>query len=157
LYLFFSPKTKKQNGLYYIIVFLQFLYKLTKILYLCGQIILLIANLFFMECLCKIKTVFKKIHEFEQNLQTMHNVTINEAMVICCLSETKKSSGGIAKETEISLSRTSRVLLSLEQKGYIKRSLGDKDKRQMMFVLSASGKIKLAEINSLNVDINLEI
>ncbi len=101
--------------------------------------------------------MFKKIHEFEQNLQTMHNVTINEAMVICCLSETKKSSGGIAKETEISLSRTSRVLLSLEQKGYIKRSLGDKDKRQMMFVLSASGKIKLAEINSLNVDINLEI
>ncbi len=118
---------------------------------------MLIAILFFMECLCKIKTVFKKIHEFEQKLQTGHNVTINEAMVICCLCGTKKSSGGIAKETEISLSRTSRVLLSLEQKGYVKRSLGDKDKRLMMFVLSEAGKMKLAEINSLNVNLNLEI
>ncbi|HNX06593.1 MAG TPA: winged helix DNA-binding protein [Bacteroidales bacterium] len=110
-----------------------------------------------MECLCKIKSVFKKIHEFEQQLQTGHNVTINEAMVICCLSESRKSSGGIAKDTEISLSRTSRVLLSLEQKGYIKRSLGDKDKRKMMFVLTPAGKMKLAEINSLHVSLPIEL
>lgn len=107
-----------------------------------------------MECLCKIKEVFKKIHQFEQKLNHDINVTINESMVLCSLYETIKCSGGISADTGISTSRTSRVLLSLEQKGYIIRSFGETDKRKMMFELSVEGLKKQQEIKNIEFDLD---
>lgn len=107
-----------------------------------------------MECLCKIKDVFKKIHQFEQKLNTEINVTINEAMVLCSLSDTKKCSGDISTDTGISTSRTSRVLVSLEQKGYITRSFDSIDKRKMMFELSKEGLSKQQLINTIEIDLS---
>lgn len=110
-----------------------------------------------MECLCKIKEVFKKIHQFEQKLNNDLNVTINEAMVLCSLFETVKSSGVVSSDTGISTSRTSRVLLSLEQKGYVTRSFGETDKRKMMFELTVEGVKKQHEINGIEVDLDFNI
>jgi len=110
-----------------------------------------------MECLCKIKEVFKKINQFEQKINTEMGVTINEAMVLCCLTDQIKCSGEISTETGISTTRTSRVLLSLEQKGYVTRSFDDKDKRKMMFELAASGIEKQKEINGMEVDLDFKI
>ena len=109
-----------------------------------------------MDSLCKIKDLFKKIHQFEQRLNEEHNITINEAMIICSLSEDKKSSGEIASDTGISPSRTSRVLQSLEKKGFIERSFGEDDKRKMMFVLLDSGKGKHTEIKCIKSEIDFE-
>lgn len=123
--------------------------------YICSPIYLLVAiKINDMECLCKIKEVFKKIHQFEQKLSNEMNVTINEAMVLCSLSEAKKCSGDISADTGISTSRTSRVLLSLEQKGYVTRSFDDNDKRKMMFELSEVGVEKQLEINTIEIDLN---
>lgn len=110
-----------------------------------------------MKNLCKIKEVFKKIHQFEQKLNNDINVTINEAMVLCCLYETIKCSGDISVDTGISASRTSRVLLSLEQKGYITRSFSDTDKRKMMFELTTKGVKKQLEIKNIELDLDFNI
>lgn len=110
-----------------------------------------------MENLCKIKEVFKKIHQFEQKLNNEINVTINEAMVLCCLKETIMSSGDISAETGISASRTSRVLLSLESKNYVTRSFSDTDKRKMMFELTKEGIKKKKEINNIKFDLDFNI
>jgi DNA-binding MarR family transcriptional regulator len=110
-----------------------------------------------MENLCKIKEVFKKIHQFEQKLNNDLNVTINEAMVLCSLYETIKCSGDIAADTGISTSRTSRVLLALEQKGYVTRSFNGTDKRKMMFELSAGGLEKKQEISCIDFTIKCNI
>lgn len=110
-----------------------------------------------MENLCKIKEVFKKIQQFEQKLNNALNVTINEAMVLCSLHKTIKCSGDISADTGISTSGTSRVLLSLEQKGYITRSFGETDKRKMMFELTAEGIEKQQEINSNEIDLDFNI
>lgn len=110
-----------------------------------------------MECLCKIKDVFKKIHQFEQRLNGDYNVTINEAMVVCSLSDAKKSSGEVSLDTGISTSRTSRVLLSLEKKRYVERSFCEDDKRKMMFVLTSLGQEKLTDINGLEVDLDVNL
>jgi DNA-binding MarR family transcriptional regulator len=110
-----------------------------------------------MECLCKIKEVFKKINQFEQKINTEMGVTINEAMVLCCLTDKIMCSGEISTETGISTTRTSRVLLSLEQKGYVTRSFDDKDKRKMMFELATSGIEKQKEINGMEVDLDFKI
>ncbi len=117
-----------------------------------------VATIFYtMENLCKIKDVFKKIHQFEQKLNNDINVTINEAMVLCCLYETIKCSGDIAVDTGISTSRTSRVLLALEHKGYVTRSFHGTDKRKMMFELSASGVEKKIEISRIDFNIDCNI
>ncbi|MDD4149983.1 MAG: MarR family transcriptional regulator [Bacteroidales bacterium] len=110
-----------------------------------------------MENLCKIKEVFKKIHQFEQKLNNDINITINEAMVICSLHETIKCSGDISADTGISTSRTSRVLLTLEQKGYITRSFNDTDKRKMMFELTAEGVKKKIEITGIEFNLDFII
>lgn len=110
-----------------------------------------------MECLCKVKEVFKKIHQFEQELQKTMNLTINEAMVVCSLYETVKCSGDISADTGISTSRTSRVLLSLEQKAYVTRSFSVSDKRKMMFELSAEGIEKQKVIEKIELDLDFII
>lgn len=110
-----------------------------------------------MENLCKIKDVFKKIHQFEQKLKNEINVTVNEAMVLCSLYETIKCSGDISTETGISPSRTSRVLLSLEQKEYITRSFSETDKRKMMFELTDEGAKKKLEINGIEFNLDFII
>lgn len=107
-----------------------------------------------MENLCRIKEIFKKIHHFEQKLNDELNVTINEAMVLCSLQGAIKCSGDISSDTGISTSRTSRVLLSLEQKGYVTRSFDGTDKRKMMFELTSEGISKKLEIN--DIDFNLD-
>ncbi|MDD2563687.1 MAG: MarR family winged helix-turn-helix transcriptional regulator [Salinivirgaceae bacterium] len=111
-----------------------------------------------MENLCEIKDIFKKIHQFEQELNNEVNVTINEAMVLCSIYETIKCSGDISADTGISTSRTSRVLLSLEQKGYIIRSFDGADKRKMMFELTSEGVKKKLEISEIdfNLDFNVQ-
>ena len=126
--------------------------------YICSLKYLLVATILYtMENLCKIKDVFKKIHQFEQKLNNDINVTINEAMVLCSLFETIKCSGDIAADTGISTSRTSRVLLALEQKGYVTRSFNGTDKRKMMFELSAEGLEKKLEISSIDFNIDFKI
>lgn len=110
-----------------------------------------------MKNLCKINEVFKKIHKFEQKLKKDINVSINEAMVICSLYKTIKCAGDISADLGISNSRTSRVLLALEQKGYITRSFNGIDKRKMMFELTVVGIEKKMEMNGIdfNLDFNL--
>ena len=43
-------------------------------------------------------------------------------------------------------SNTSKVIRSVEDKGYVERNLGDSDKRQMYFSLTAEGKKILKEM-----------
>jgi DNA-binding MarR family transcriptional regulator len=111
-----------------------------------------------MENLCKIKEVFKKIYQFEHKLNKELNVTINEAMVLCSIYKTIKCSGDISSDTGISTSVTSRVLLSLEQKGYVTRSFGGNDKRKMMFELTNKGVEKKLEVSKIdfNLDFNID-
>jgi len=109
-----------------------------------------------MENLCKIKEIFREIQVFEQKLNNDLNVTINEAMVLCSLYETIKCSGDVSADTGISTSRTSRVLLSLEQKGYIIRSFCDEDKRKMMFKLSSEGVKKKKEISDIELTLDFK-
>ncbi|MDD2635110.1 MAG: MarR family transcriptional regulator [Bacteroidales bacterium] len=110
-----------------------------------------------MENLCKIKEVFRRIQQFEYKLNSELNVTINEAMVLCCLYEGVKCSGDISADTGISTSRTSRVLLSLEQKEYVIRSFSNSDKRKMMFELSTKGEEKKLEISGLEFNLDFTI
>ena len=56
-------------------------------------------------------------------------------MVLCALREAGKeiTSTAIAERTEMAPSHTSKVIRAVEDKGLIRRALGEVDKRQMYF------------------------
>ncbi len=70
---------------------------------------------------------------------------LNEGMLLCSLSQGGSyTSGQMAEMLGLSHSNASKVIASVEKKGWIKRSLGKEDKRQMYFQLSASGGKQLS-------------
>lgn len=87
------------------------------------------------------------------NFSKRHELSLNEGMVLCCLKDGKLSSGAIAEEMNLTCSNTSKVIKSVEERGYIERILGESDKRQMYFVLTEAGKQKLSDIVTESVDI----
>jgi len=101
-----------------------------------------------MDDICVLKEIYRLMYQFEKEFQEKHKVSINDAMVLCCLKNGKdKSAGDICEFVGLSNSRVSKVLCTVEQMGFIQRKLGSVDKRQMFFSLTESGKEKLDEMS----------
>lgn len=92
-----------------------------------------------MNNLCTVKNVCRLIADYELQFQNKFGISLNEGLLLCSLRKGKISSGEIAHELDLTCSNTSKVLRSVENKGLVERTLGEKDKRQMYFVLSKSG------------------
>ena len=107
-----------------------------------------------METLCKIRDLYRAIAEFEICFEKAHHLCLNEGMLLCCLSRKKRlSSGEIAEQLGLTNSNTSKVIRSVEDKGYIARTLGACDTRQLYFSLTAEGKKILTEMECCNIEI----
>lgn len=100
-----------------------------------------------MESICELKDIYKSLYRFEKEFQTQYQMTINEAMVLCCLyhGETR-TAGEICDYIGLSASRVSKVLNAVEKYGFIERSISPADKRQMLFALTTSGLRKITEM-----------
>lgn len=100
-----------------------------------------------MDTLCKIRDIYRSIIEFETRFEKLHNLSLNEGVLLCRLQKVSKlSSGEIAELLRLTNSNTSKVIRSVEDKGLIRRVLGDKDKRQMYFMLTPKGVEQLKSI-----------
>ncbi|MEF9932397.1 MAG: MarR family transcriptional regulator, partial [Bacteroidales bacterium] len=94
--------------------------------------------------LCKIRDIYRVIQEFEQEFEKEYNMSLNEGMLLCILSKIKiASSGDLAKELGLTCSNTSKVIKSVEKKEFIKRVIGNNDKRQMYFSLTNEGLARM--------------
>lgn len=97
-----------------------------------------------MDDICVLKDIYRLLYQFEKDFQEQNKISINDAMVLCCLKSGKeKSAGDICEFVGLSNSRVSKVLCTVEQMGYIQRRLGSRDKRQMIFSLTETGKEKV--------------
>ena len=109
-----------------------------------------------MESICAIKDIYKALYQFEKTFAEVHDITINEAMLLCCLKDGEtKSAGMICEYIGLSNSRVSKVihqlrqivaLMAVENKGYIRRNINKNDKRQMCFSLTPGGKEKIQQM-----------
>ena len=74
-------------------------------------------------CISKIREIFRVITAFECGLQEQIGLNINEAMLLCLLSESEKPmlAGEIAEKMGLTRSNTSKVIASLEQASLIRR------------------------------------
>ena len=104
-----------------------------------------------MKKLCAIRDICRSICDFENEFLKIHNLCLNEGMVLCTLSDCKLSSGEIASKLNLTCSNTSKVLRSVETKGLIERNMGDKDKRQMYFSITKQGEERLKSIEDDDV------
>lgn len=93
-----------------------------------------------MDSISLIKEICQSIDRFEEELQLQFHVNINEAITICLLATGQYSSGDVSKLTNMRASHTSKILRSLEEKGFVNRIMGEKDKRLMYFSLTEKGE-----------------
>ncbi|MEG1607290.1 MAG: MarR family transcriptional regulator [Mucinivorans sp.] len=107
-----------------------------------------------METLCKIRDLYRSLAHYEAEFQKRYNLCLNEGMLLCSLSQNERlCSGQIAEFLGLTTSNASKVILSVEKKGYIERILGSSDKRQMYFSLTEQGKAVLAEIKCTTIEL----
>lgn len=102
-----------------------------------------------MNTICKMRDIYKALSIFETAFEEVYGISLNEAMVLCALREAGKeiTSTAIAERTEMAPSHTSKVIRTVEDKGLIRRALGEVDKRQMYFSLTEAGKKRLNELD----------
>lgn len=106
-----------------------------------------------MEPICKLKDIYKALYNFEKRFAEANGITINEGMLLCCLKDGKpRSANELCDFVGLSNSRVSRVITTVEDKGYIVREMGIADKRQMIFTLTESGKQKTKEMQVQGMD-----
>lgn len=106
-----------------------------------------------MEPICKLKDIYKALYNFEKSFAEKNGITINEGMLLCCMKDDKpKSANELCDFVGLSNSRVSRVINTVETKGYIERQMGIIDKRQMIFSLTESGKRKTEEMEKEGID-----
>lgn len=106
-----------------------------------------------MKKLCFAKEVFRAVYEFENKLKKKYDISLNEALSLCALNNGKMKAGKLAEEVGLSVSRMSRILKSMEKKGYVSRHVGDEDCRTMFFLLTKKGNDKLDSIDDSSLDL----
>lgn len=99
----------------------------------------------------------RAIRELEEQLFLATELSLDEAMIICCISSDRLSSSHIAQMVGLKPAHNSKVLGSLEKKNLIDRSLDFEDKRKMFFNLSPSGKKMLTLLQELKFDVPLAL
>ena len=69
-----------------------------------------------METICAIKDIYKTLYQFEKSFADKNDITINEAMILCCLKDNQaKSAGALRDFIGLSNSRVSKVITSVEK------------------------------------------
>lgn len=108
-----------------------------------------------MEPICRIKEIYRILYQFEKAFAERHGLTINEAMLLCCLkSGEARTAGALCDFVGLSNPRVSRVITTVEEKGYLCRTISPIDRRQMLFTLTEAGreKIRLMQQAALGFD-----
>ena len=94
---------------------------------------------------------WRNLKKLNQDFQEQAGISLDEAIVLCCLSHHCKCQGDVADETGLTITQASRVLSRLENKSLIHRSIGNTDKRKMIFTITSNGRKTLEIVTPLGV------
>lgn len=96
--------------------------------------------------LCSIRDIVREINKLEQRLRSVHGLTLNEALCLCCISKMLETPGECAVQMGLSPSRISRILNSLEKKELIERRPVADNRRSTALSLTEAGKSRLQRL-----------
>ena len=95
----------------------------------------------------QIKNIHKVLYTLDKEFSEDNGITLNEVIVLYSLPDKKSSCASyLSSQLGLSKSRTSKILVSLEEKKYIIRRMGKSDRRKMLFSLTDKGREKMVEI-----------
>lgn len=101
------------------------------------------------ECIQKLRNVYKAIGNFETEMQRAVGLNLNEAMLLCLLSDGSMIlAGDIAEKLGLTRSNASKVIAALEKVGCILRESCSEDSRCQKFHISGNGMKKLKEMEN---------
>ncbi|MFA5571330.1 MAG: MarR family winged helix-turn-helix transcriptional regulator [Sphaerochaetaceae bacterium] len=89
--------------------------------------------------LCSMRTLIVELKEVEQYLKKSFDLSLNEALCLCHCDEGHTEPHKISSELELSPSRLSRILESLEQKSVVTRTISPTDRRTIVVKLTDKG------------------
>ena len=90
--------------------------------------------------LCAIRKLQTSLRAFEKHLKEETGLSFNDALLLCAVNKGIHEPGLLAKELELSPSRLTRILDSLESRGLATRELSSVDRRSMLVTLTQQGK-----------------
>ena len=101
------------------------------------------------ECIQKLRNVYKAIGNFETEMQKAVGLNLNEAMVLCLLSNgSMMLAGDIAEKMSLTRSNASKVIAVLEKAELILRETCPEDSRCQKFYISDKGRKKIKDMKS---------
>ena len=105
------------------------------------------------QCICGMRDLVRALSQLETQLEENYGVTLNEAMVLCSVGDETVTAGVIVDRTGLKASHASKVIRQVEEKGLLSRHLGEDDKRQMCFTLTAGAVDCLQRIKARGVEV----
>ena len=103
-------------------------------------------------------SLLKKCHEKEERLSAQFKLTVPEFRCIRMFrDETQLSVKKLVERTELSGSRLSRILESLENKGFVIRKLDHSDRRSVIVSMTKKGKSLMGDLEEQFMQIHEEI
>jgi len=101
--------------------------------------------------LCNLRKLIVDLRRFEEKLKKKTGLTVNEALLICQVQRGIQEPTLLAEELDLSPSRLSRILDSLEKKNLISREISSEDRRSVSVNLTNLGLNAANEINCTNI------
>ena len=99
-----------------------------------------------LENLCHVKDVMATVVQLETTLRKEAGLNLNQAFALCCLSKGPLGAGALADELRIHGASLSRILKTLETRGFITRGAHDDDSRQRVLALTDKGSATAATL-----------
>ncbi|MDD3822580.1 MAG: MarR family transcriptional regulator [Sphaerochaetaceae bacterium] len=106
-----------------------------------------------MHDLCDLRKLMIDLRRFEEALREKASLSLNEALCLCQVHEGKRDPGTLSVELELSPSRLSRILESLEKRKLITRTTSDNDRRTVVVCLTDSGEALVAKLHGTSIPI----
>lgn len=106
-----------------------------------------------MHNLCDVRKLIVDLRRFEEILKRTTELSLNEALCLCQAHQGKDDPGSLASELELSASRLSRILDSLESRALIVRSICADDRRTVDIQLTPKGIAMVQKLHCTEIPI----
>jgi DNA-binding MarR family transcriptional regulator len=107
--------------------------------------------------LCSIRKLQTSIRTFEENLKQETGLSLNDALLLCATHKGICDPSALAKELELSPSRLTRILDTLEKRNLIVRTISETDRRGVLVTLTDGGNTLIDRYSCSGITIPEEL
>ena len=107
--------------------------------------------------LCAIRRLQSDMRSFEERLKDETGLSFNDALLLCAVEKGIVEPSALAKELDLSPSRLTRVIDSLEGRSLVQRTLSITDRRSLVISLTEAGEELVLAYNCCELQIPEEL